>query len=180
MAAPQPFPPSVDREAHPAEGWLRRTIGLDPLTLGSDSVARSVRRRMEACGESDESTYAARLAADAAEAERLIDDVVVPESWFFRDTQVFDFIRRFAIARAATPGRDVIRILSLPCAAGEEPYSIAICLLEAGLASNRFHIDGIDVSRTTLARAAAATYTANAFRASDVAFRDRWFHARGG
>lgn len=179
MAAPHSFPPGVQCDAHPAEAWLRRTIGLDPLTLGSDAVARSVRRRMEACGETDESRYAVRLAADAEEAARLIDDVVVPESWFFRDTQVFDFVRRFAIARAATPGRGVIRILSLPCAAGEEPYSIAICLLEAGLASDRFHIDGIDVSRTTLARAAAATYTANAFRASDIAFRDRWFHACG-
>jgi chemotaxis protein methyltransferase WspC len=65
-----------------------------------------------------------------------------------------------------------------PCAAGEEPYSVAIAFLEAGLSPDQFRIDATDVSRASLRRAAAATYSANAFRAADVSFRDRWFRDR--
>jgi chemotaxis protein methyltransferase WspC len=163
-----------------AEMLLERWIGLDSQTVGSAAITRAVRVRMEACAEPDEEAFLARLARDPAEQGRFIDEVVVPESWFFRDTQVFDFLRRFAAEYATTPGRAPLRILCVPCAAGEEPYSVAITLLEAGLSAHQFWIDAADVSHAVVARAAAATYSANAFRGNDLAFRERWFRARGG
>ena len=39
-----------------------------------------------------------------------------------------------------------MRVLSVPCSTGEEPYSIAITLLEAGLSLEKFHINAIDIS----------------------------------
>ena len=162
-----------------AETLLELWIGLDPHTVGRNAIARAVRVRMEACGESDEDAFIARLTHDATQQGRLIEEVVVPESWFFRDAHAFDFLRRFATAYATTPGRAPLRILCVPCAAGEEPYSVAITLLEAGLSAHQFRIDAYDVSQIALARAAAATYSANAFRGGDLAFRDRWFRVRG-
>ena len=158
---------------------LEQWIGLDAQTIGNAAIARAVRVRREACGEADDKAFLARLARDAEERVRLIDEVVVPESWFFRDPQVFEFLKRFAATFATAPGQTPIRILCVPCAAGQEPYSVAMALFEAGLSASQFKIDAADVSRTVLKQAMAATYSANAFRGTDVAFRERWFHTQG-
>ena len=134
---------------------------------------------MNACGEPEEGAFLARISRDAEERERFIDEVVVPESWFFRDQQIFDYLRQQAPAFAQRAYPSPLRVLCVPCAAGEEPYSVAITFLEAGLSPDQFRIDATDVSRAFLRRAAAATYSANAFRAADISFRDRWFRERG-
>ncbi len=177
--ATQPVANTPARACRSAETFLERRIGLDPHIVGSNAIAHAVRVRMEACGESDEEAFLARLAHDATQQGMFIDEVVVPESWFFRDPQVFNVLRQRAAAFAATPGQTPLRILCVPCAAGEEPYSVAMTCLEAGLSADQFMIDAADVSHAVLRRAAAASYSANAFRGGDVSFRDRWFHTRG-
>lgn len=159
---------------------LARWIGLDTGTIGETAIERACRTRMEALGIDALATYVDHVAADAAERDALIEQVVVGESWFFRDAQVFDFLKAFVRTLAALPGRTPIRILSAPCAGGEEPYSAAMALLDSGVKPAQFVIDAVDVSRTALARAAAGRYTANAFRNADLSFRDRWFRVDGG
>lgn len=162
------------------EQALARWIGLDVSTIGRPAVQRAARSRMAALGLYAPAAYAARIEADQQERDALVEEVVVAESWFFRDPQVFDFVARFALTLAALPGRLPVRILSAPCAGGEEPYSIAMALLDAGLVPGQFRIDAVDVSRVALARAAAGRYSANAFRNADLAFRDRWFTPQAG
>jgi chemotaxis protein methyltransferase WspC len=173
-------PLSLPPAAAAVEPLLRRWIGLDVATVGSMAVQRAVRTRMEALGIARPEDYAARVAADEPERDALVEEVVVAESWFFRDPQVFDFVTRFVTTTAARPGRSPVRLLSAPCAAGEEPYSLAMALLEAGLVPGQFVIDAIDVSHAALARAARGRYSANAFRNADLTFRDRWFTVTGG
>jgi len=169
------LPPAADLTRF-LEGW----IGLDPSTLGHAAIGRAVRARMEALGIEQTEAFVDRVSRDHAERDLLVEEVVVGESWFFRDRQVFDFVRTFACTLAALPGRPPVRILSVPCAAGEEPYSVAMELLAAGLDREQFVIDAFDVSRASLERARRARYSANAFRNADLAFRDRWFQADGG
>jgi chemotaxis protein methyltransferase WspC len=161
--------------AAPVEDLLRRWLGLDVSTVGSAALSRAVRGRMQALGMTDPAAYAARVHADEAERDALVEDVVVAESWFFRDPQVFEFVARFATTLAKLPGRPPVRILSAPCAAGEEPYSVAMALLDAGLEPGQFTVDAV-----ALARAARGRYSVNAFRNADCSFRDRWFHAADG
>ncbi|MFM9025461.1 MAG: CheR family methyltransferase, partial [Planctomycetaceae bacterium] len=172
-----PTSTALDRSV---EDLLRRWLGLDVTTLGTAALARAVRGRMKAIGIADQAAYAARIHADERERDALVEDVVVAESWFFRDPQVFDFVARFAVTLASLPGRMPVRILSAPCAAGEEPYSIAMALFDAGLEPGQFTIDAVDVSRVALERAARGRYSVNAFRNADLSFRDRWFHAVDG
>jgi chemotaxis protein methyltransferase WspC len=109
------------------------------------------------------------------EFDTLLDRVVVPESWMLRDRAVFDEALRFVQRRlAARPARPV-RILSLPCAGGEEPYSMALVLAEAGIPATRCRIDAVDLSQAAIARARSGRFTRNAFRGADLAFRERWF-----
>ena len=178
-SSPHPVAPQTAEACLLAEAFLEQWIGLDSQTVGSGAIARAVRIRMNACGEPEEGAFLARISRDAEERERFIDEVVVPESWFFRDQQIFDYLRQQAPAFAQRAYPAPLRVLSVPCAAGEEPYSVAITFLEAGLSPDQFRIDATDVSRAFLRRAAAATYSANAFRAADISFRDRWFRERG-
>ena len=162
-------------EISTAADLLQQWIGLDPSTIGLAAIDRAVRIRMESIGQSSQSDFVALVRSNTMERDRLVEEIVVAESWFFRDVQVFDFVRRFAITLASMPHRTPVRILCVPCAAGEEPYSVAMDLLDAGLSADQFTIDAIDVSQRALERAAQARYSPNAFRNADLAFRDRWF-----
>jgi chemotaxis protein methyltransferase WspC len=162
------------------ETVLREWIGLDPATVGQAAVQRAARQRMEATGITDPAAFARLLRRDPTARDQLVEEVIVAESWFFRDRQVFEFVADFAVTRAAVPGHSPVRILCAPAAAGEEPYSVAMALLEAGLGAEQFSIDAIDISRRCLERAAAGRYSPNAFRNADASFRDRWFSTSGG
>lgn len=162
------------------ETLLRAWIGLDAATIGPATLRRAVRLRMDSLGLSDPDAYAQRLHAEDAERDRLVEEVIVAESWFFRDRQVFDFVADVAVTIATIPGRAPVRVLSAPCASGEEPYSVAMALLDAGLLPGQFQIDAVDVSRAALQRARQGRYSANAFRNADLSFRDRWFRTEGG
>jgi chemotaxis protein methyltransferase WspC len=147
------------------EELLARRIGLDPISTGPHVILAAARRRMADLGVADLGEYAARAAGSEAEQQALIEEVVVPESWFFRDERPFRRLADHARERwIADRRRPPLRILSIPCAGGQEPYSIAITLLDAGLPAGRFHIDGVDVSGRVLEAARRGMYSANAFR----------------
>jgi chemotaxis protein methyltransferase WspC len=151
---------------------LRAATGLD---LSVATVERAVRERMRSSG--------ADIDYDpqpgTPEFDALVDLVVVPESWILRDPAVFDTALRFVQARLLTrPGRQV-RVLSLPCAGGEEPYSLAMLLARAGIAPEHCRIDAVDLSRAAIARARAGRYTRNAFRGDDQGLRARFFTEDG-
>ena len=162
------------------EAFLAEWIGLDASSIGSAAVERACRARQETLGLAGRHDLLALVRDDAAERDRLVEEVVVSESWFFRDRQVFQFVTDFVATLAAMPGRTPVRILSVPCAGGEEPYSVAMALLDAGVPDSAFRIDAFDVSHRSLAKAAAARYSANAFRNADSTFRRRWFHDDAG
>jgi len=100
--------------------------------------------------------------------------VIVP-NLVFRDREAI--IAVAAMARELmmnTPERP-LRILSLPCSTGEEPYSIAMGMLEAGMPAARFQIDAIDICNRSLAFATAGIYGRNSFRGKLLDYRDRFF-----
>ena len=151
-----------------AQTLLRRATGLSV----SKSVAeRAVGQRMEQTGFADSEAYL--QAITPAEMTQLIELVVVPESWLFRDPQAFYATVELVQERWAR-GR-ATRILSIPCAGGEEPYSMAMALRDGGVPKQAFSIDAYDLSPGCIERAQAGIYGRNAFRAQDVAFRERYF-----
>jgi chemotaxis protein methyltransferase WspC len=158
------------------EAMLKRRIGLDAESIGRSAIEHAVRVRRVACGKASLADYIRHLEDSASEQQALVDTVVVPETWFFRAREAIDAMAGIVVDRRFRTGRPQ-RLLSLPCSTGEEPYSIAMALLDAGLAPEMFHIDGIDISARSLNAAAAAHYGRNAFRSDDLSFRDRWFEA---
>src|SRR5262245_58052901 len=107
------------------EGLLARSIGLDPSVIGLAMIRRAVDHRMAFRRIEDPLAYAEQAATSPEELQALIDEVVVPESWFFRDDRPFELLTQFALERERRRITQPIRVLSVPCAGGEEPYSIA-------------------------------------------------------
>ena len=151
-----------------AQALLRRATGLSVSKVVAE---RAVRQRMEQTGFGDSAAYLQALTP--AEMTQLIELVVVPESWLFRDPQAFYATVELVQERWAR-GR-ATRILSIPCAGGEEPYSMAMALRDGGVPKQAFSIDAYDLSPGCIERAQAGVYGRNAFRAQDVAFRERYF-----
>ncbi|MDG4555468.1 MAG: CheR family methyltransferase [Candidatus Competibacter sp.] len=159
------------------ESLLTAAIGFDSASTGAASVERAVRERMAAHGLNDEDRYLELLGVADREREALIERVVVPETWFFRDSEPFRVLRRYVVEEWL-PGRPSgpLRLLSLPCSTGEEPYSLAMTLFDCGLRPEQWRIDAFDVSGAALIKASRGVYGKNSFRGADLAFRDRYFH----
>lgn len=116
------------------------------------------------------------------ERETLLTFLTNNESYFFRETPQLDLLRSEALpelaCRLQREGRGEVRILSAACAAGEEPYTLAMIAREAGVLprSLRLAITGLDVDVRALERARQARYGRNAFRRLDEAVRQKHFH----
>ncbi|WP_322094923.1 CheR family methyltransferase [Paraburkholderia bannensis] len=164
--------------------WLLEQTGIEAESLGAQALARAVAARAAATvgGESASvdaahDAYWHLLTTTAAERQALIDALVVPETWFFREREAFTALARGGMERLVRHPGDVLRVLSAPCSTGEEPHSAAMALLDAGLAPEQFGIDAIDISSASIEAAARGVYGRNAFRGDALAFRDRYFHA---
>lgn len=151
---------------------IRAVAGLD---MADNLVLRAVQRRISELGLSGMADYTRLLLCSAAELTELIDLLVIPETWFFRDPAAFAQAVQ-AVHGIKGSGRRA-RLLSLPCSSGEEPYSLAMALLDAGLGEADFQVEGWDISLPSLARAQQAVYGRNSFRGQDLAFRERHFKA---
>ena len=157
------------------EHLLKSLIGLDASSLGRGAVERSLRQRLQACA-LDRDAYWDLVRESPAEQRALIESVVVPETWFYRYPESFALLTVQARAlQRQRPVGHTLRLLSLPCSTGEEPYSMAMALLDAGFAANEFQIDALDISQRALEQAALGRYGANAFRGDDPNIRERYF-----
>jgi chemotaxis protein methyltransferase WspC len=158
------------------EALLHDTMGLDVESIGAASVERAIRTRMVAAQISTFGEYWNLVKDSRAELQALIETVVVPETWFSRDAQAFAELTRVARDewRRERPGA-VRRLLSVPCSTGEEPYSMAMAMLDAGLSNDRFAIDAVDISERSIEQARRGIYGRNSFRGRDLAFRDQYF-----
>ncbi|POF42894.1 chemotaxis protein CheR [Pseudomonas laurylsulfativorans] len=160
--------------------FLKERIGLDVTSVGPAIIERAVRQRSIAAQTSSVDEYWLTLQGSRDEQQALIEAVIVPETWFFRYPESFATLAKLASKRLAEINNlRALRILSLPCSTGEEPYSIAMALLDAGLNPHQFKVGGMDVSPLSVEKARRALYGKNSFRGDDIAFRDRHFTAEG-
>ncbi|TCQ83977.1 protein-glutamate O-methyltransferase CheR [Pseudomonas sp. JUb52] len=148
------------------------------LAIADDMLGRAIRQRLRERQEGDAEGYMARILDDEAEFADLLDLLVIPETWFFRDPQAIAHAARFAQERHARSGVPV-RLLSLPCSTGEEPYTLAMALFDTGLPAQAFEVTAVDINEPSLERARRGLYGRNSFRARDLSFRDRYFEPEG-
>ncbi len=147
-------------DLEPLRQWLRRSTGLQAERLGPARLERAVKQRWPLSGSASPEVYVQRLLQDPHEQQQLLEQLVVGESWFLREPRSFEQLRELAARERERP----LRVLSCGCSGGEEPFSVVIALLEAGLPLGQLQVEAIDISAVALARAAEGLYGSHALR----------------
>jgi chemotaxis protein methyltransferase WspC len=160
---------------------LRELTGLDADALGAAALAQAVAARRPEIGtrEAALAAYADEVRRDPAARSDLVAHLLVHETSFFRYPAAFPVLVERVRAVLADPGRTA-RVLSAPCSTGQEPASVAMALIEAGLPLDRVRIDAGDLSPTVVARARAGLYGPGEARGLDPVRRARFATREGG
>ena len=102
-----------------------------------------------------------RARGDDALAHEVVEAMTTNETFFFRDIRPFDHLRQQALPalhNTRLPAQP-LRIWSAASSSGQEPYSIAMAALEAGLGSRPVQVLGTDISVEQVNRARRGIYT---------------------
>jgi len=164
---------------------LKNACGIDFSNYRSSFLKRRIAARMAQARCNTSSQYLEIVKGDPSECDRLIDAIGINFSSFFRDPIVFeilareiapDLLKRRQIARGSE-----IRVWSAGCAAGEEPYSVAILLNEAtrGEHNISYRIFATDIDRSALEQAASATYPRQSLEHTKLGILDKYFIPHG-
>jgi chemotaxis protein methyltransferase CheR len=142
-------------------------------------IERRIADRMKEVGLLTFSAYMGLLRAGAGEAERLINSFTVNETYFYREDNQLRCLSGSLLPEIVgrrRPG-DLVRIWSVPCSTGEEPYSIAIWLLENWAMVDAYNIEivGSDIDTRVLAAAASGEYGERALSRLPAELVERYF-----
>jgi chemotaxis protein methyltransferase CheR len=174
------IPISAEEYAKFCDLFYRKT-GI--LFTGKKSyyVQRRLAGRIEQSGLGSFRAYfsALRLNLGSEEWQHLVNELTVNETYFFREDYQFDALVRGMLPEIARnrPAGATVRLLSLPCSTGEEPYSIAIQVLERWARSDDFAIEifATDIDSRVLASAVAGVYGERALHRLSPELRAKYF-----
>ncbi len=157
--------------------WINSEIGfvVTPETQGN--IQQALVETAYHMGVTTEELTQGLLSNQIAPAP-FIERVVTNESFFFRYqsqmTCVINDVVQPMIKKGKTP-----RILSLPCAAGEEAFSFAMLSQSNGVNLDNIRIFGVDISTQCIQKAQSGIYTEYDFRRTSAEYQQRYFTAIG-
>ncbi|MFN8592592.1 MAG: CheR family methyltransferase [Thermomicrobiales bacterium] len=165
--APVQRSPPSDDEMRPFLERLRDQTGLDFLAYKRPTIERRLHRRMTAVGAATLGEYRRYLDKHPEERQRLVASFLIKVTQFFRDPEVFDYLRDHVLLQLIEEARErgELRIWSAGCATGEEAYSLAILvadLLGDDLESLPIRIFATDVAPDAVEFARRGIYPATA------------------
>ena len=154
---------------------ISKARGLSCESYKDKCLKRRIGVRMRARGVHTYDDYSRLLDSDAREYQELLDALTINVTKFFRNLETWDalqpHLRRLG---AAQPD---LRIWSAGCASGEEPYTIAVLVLETlgEEAGGRAVVDATDIDRLSLERTREAKYPDAAFTEMPAQLKLRYF-----
>ena len=151
---------------------ISQARGMSCESYKDKCVKRRIAVRMRARGVHTYDDYATLLDRDAREYQDLLDALTINVTKFFRNAETWDALKPFLVTLGKN--RRELRVWSAGCASGEEPYTIAILLLET-LGEGRGFIDATDIDRLSLERTRQARYPETAFSEMPPGLKRRYF-----
>jgi chemotaxis protein methyltransferase CheR len=173
--------PQDRQELQALKDQIQREIGFFCEGYKEHCLRRRIAVRMRARGIHTYGAYSELLARDEDEHAKLLDAVTINVSKFYRNRDLWRALERDVIPKLFDLRQRPVRLWSAGCAAGEEPYTIAMLLNEHAVRTgrerelSRFHVLGTDIDVASLRQAAIARYSPFAFTDIDDEVRDRWF-----
>ncbi len=169
-----------DREFSRLSGRVLELTGIVLPPHKRQLVITRLSKRLRALGLGGFGAYLDHLDSPAGVAEtgEMVNVITTNLTSFFREGHHFkDLVSVLAQLPGGTGAKQRRRIWSAACSTGEEPYSIAISALQAGLAGSGtdLHILATDLDTAALSRAQAATYPADRIDACPVECRRGYF-----
>ncbi len=166
-----------------ARDLLAASAGLVFDESRRGGLASALRERARASDCADIASYLSLVSSrrGAPELQKLLDAVTVQETMFFRAPPQIAALRRGVLPellQAAADRERPLTIWSAGCSTGEEPYTLAMMLLELAPTVSRWpqvRIVGTDVSTDALETARLATYSGRTVQAAPASARGRWF-----
>jgi chemotaxis protein methyltransferase CheR len=120
-----------------------------------------------------------------AEIRNLLNEMTIGDTCFFRGMPQLEALRKVVLPNVleakAKPATNGVKLWSCGCSTGEEPYTLAMLLLEdAGtrLGGCNWEIHATDLNDHSLAKAKAGIYDAYALRHTPALFKTKYFEAR--
>jgi len=158
--------------------YERSGISLGP---GKEAlVASRIGKRLRALGLKDYVSYLDYIAGDDSVGEigHLLDVISTHVTSFFREPEHFDFISK-VVSRWYEGGRRTMRFWTAACSTGEEPYSLAIAVIESvGRRRADMQILATDISQEVLDQAKKGKYSEEKIRDVNPEYLDRYFDRR--
>jgi chemotaxis methyl-accepting protein methylase len=154
---------------------ISRERGVSCGSYKDKCLKRRIAVRMRARGVHTYEDYGKILDHDAHEYQELLDALTINVTKFFRNAETWTALRPHLETLARR--RDKLRIWSAGCASGEEPYTIAVLLVDilGADARERATVDATDVDRLSLERTRQAHYPDAAFTEMPSHLRRRFF-----
>jgi chemotaxis protein methyltransferase CheR len=144
-------------------------------------VDRRLKERIVASGQGSCRQYLnfVQLESSHEELQQLVNVMTVNETYFFREDYQLKTLADEVmneVAQRKAPGTP-IRIWSMPCSTGEEPYSIAIYLLENWPRIHEIDVEivGSDINSVVLEACREGIYTPYALRSLSPALLKKYF-----
>ena len=114
---------------------LEEELGLNFKQYKPNYLKRRIGVRMRAKGCSDYMQYRQCIRQDSEEGGRLLNELTINVTEFFRDQEVYEAIREQVLPETINYKKETgilsIRGWSAGCATGEEPYSLSMLFLDA-------------------------------------------------
>jgi chemotaxis protein methyltransferase CheR len=151
---------------------ISRARGLSCESYKDKCLKRRIAVRMRARGVHSYEDYSKILDADEREYQELLDALTINVTKFYRNPETWGALEPYLDTLGKT--RPEVRVWSAGCASGEEPYTIAVLLLEA-LGEDRASIDATDIDRLSLERTRQARYPEAAFSEMPADMKRRYF-----
>lgn len=160
--------------------YLEAVLGLSFSGPRRTRLLAAIEAQREACGLSPE-LFLDAVSRPGQAHDRLVAEVTVGETYFFRDRVQCDLLRALVLPElAARSGPEQsITMWSAGCASGEEPFTLAALAEEAGL-GERCTVVGSDASGRALDKARRGTYGPWSMRSTTPAEQAAHFRQRDG
>jgi chemotaxis protein methyltransferase CheR len=167
-----------EKEFRALSDLLRRRFGFSYPAQKKSEVEKACGR---VCGGLESAEFCRELAAPSGEdlLQRLINQLTVGETYFFRIQAHFDALKNVILPGIykRRRGEKRLRIWSAGCATGEEPYSVAMLILETlpDVSAWEIKILATDINTDFLASARRGRYREWSFRKVDEYWRHKYF-----